>query len=475
MDKFFSNLGGGDKKKKPGNNKKPPGKDGANNSWQGGRSGDIDSMKKKNTVAGASRLVGGGRNKAAGGKSQKNIFANAGAGINDAFGKIDLFKPNKAANNRGGGQSLGGSKPGKILDVSLGHAGSLGMEIEKQKNSSQSTAIIAAVVPNSQAEKAGLQRGDIVCHPHSNGDEGIRYDQFIAMARSGSRPLIFQVRRIESSVLSGGDGYANSKSTAGRVSADSYARKQAVIAAAEARDAKHKAKQKPLQKTGKRMDDLNPNQQQTYEHNQTNDSEETRRAIAAIKQAEKDDAVKLGYNPYETNKMTSGQAKTATVVMTQGEISAGNVPSKIAAGGGEPSSPGMVNGPSDPTSQTEKPSQEFEQAFSTLVTSSNSDHSALLKSINIMRKLINNAITKGQQGSVEASTKFRRVRLSNPKIKEAIVDISGALDLMMAVGFVLIENDVDGETYLVFPTGAKGASWLGGALGMMESYETGNS
>ncbi|KAL7541483.1 hypothetical protein ACHAXR_010962 [Thalassiosira sp. AJA248-18] len=481
MDKFFSNLGGGgDKKNKSGNkNNGQRGKDGASSDWQGGRSGDMDSMKKKNASTVASRIGGGGGgggsgNKASGNGNAKgnNIFANAGAGINDALGKMDMFnKSNKTANSRGGGQSLGGMKPGKVFSVSLDKPGPFGIEVEKRKTS-QATAIVSAIVPNGQADMAGLKRGDIVCHPRTNGEEEYRYDQFLAMAKSGRRPLRFDVRRIESSIVSGGDGRTGSKS---RASADSYARKQAVIAAAEAREAKHKAKQKPIPKTDKRMDGLQP-KQQIYDHHQTEESEETRRAVAAVKQAEKDDAKNLGYNPYESKAMTSGQARTATVAMACGDITAENTPSKITGSGeGGMSSPGRVNKPKDPTPKSQTPpTPQFEQAFSTLVTS-NADNVAVLKSLGIMRKLINNAITKGQQGNDETSSKFRRVRLSNPKIKETVADIQGGLELMMSAGFVLSENDEDGETYLVFPPGEKGSSWLDSALEMMESYENGGS
>lgn len=342
------------------------------------------------------------------------------------------------------------------------------IQVEKRRNH-ENTTIIAAVVPNSQADKARLKRGDIVCHPRSNGETEVQYDQFLQAAKSGKRPLRFDVRRIESSVLGGGG--TGGSSAGGRASADSYARKQAVIAAAEAREAKHKSKQKPIPKTGKRMDGLQPTQQ-IYEHNQTVESEATRRAVAAAKQAEKDDAANLGFNPYETKAMTGGQARTATVAMTQGEINAENALPKLAAGveGGVPT-PGRVDKPRDPTVKADP---EFEHALSAVVTS-NSDHAAVLKSLSIMRKLINNAVTKGQQGNDETSSKFRRVRLSNPKIKEAIPDVQGALELMMSVGFVLSENDEDGETYLVFPPGEKGPSWLDGALAMMESYENGGS
>ncbi|KAL7540699.1 hypothetical protein ACHAWF_006758 [Thalassiosira exigua] len=470
MNKFLSNLGGGgDKKNKPNKNKQQQGRDGTNSGWQGGRSGDMESLKNKSA---SSRIVGGAGNKQDANGKGNNVFANAGAGLNDKLGKMDLFnKSTKSAKPRGGGQSLGGTKPGRVFSVSLDHPGPLGLEVERRKNA-QATAIIAAVAPSSQADKAGLKRGDIVCQPNSNGNE-YRYDQFIAIAKSGKRPLRFDVRRIESNLVSGG-------STGGRGSVDSYARKQAVVAAAEAREAKHKATQKPIPKTGKRLD--KPKQEKVYHHDQTVESEETRRAIIAAKRAEEEDAKNLGYNPYEAKAMTGGQARTATVAMTAGEMKAQNASSKMTGTGEnktELSSPGKVNKPKDPTAESRKPpghppSPVFEEAFSIVVTG-NADNAAVLKSLKIMRTLITNATTKGQQGSDETSSKFRRVRLSNPKIKEAITDTQGALELMMSVGFVLSEHDEDGETYLVFPPGDEGPVWLGSALEMMESYAKGGS
>ncbi|KAL3811669.1 hypothetical protein ACHAXA_002763 [Cyclostephanos tholiformis] len=450
MDKFFSNLGKGGHKKK-NDDRKNEKKNEA--SWQGG-SGDMESIKQKNATA-ASRIGSGGdgSENSTGDSKNGNVFANAGAGISDALGKMDFFS--KATSSRGGGQSLGGSKPGVVLPMCFDQPGPLGLEVEKSK-SFRASAIIAGVVPKSHAERVGLKRGDIVCHPKSNGEREIPYDQFVSMAKSTMRPLRFDVRRIESSILSGGDARPGS---GGGVSADAYARKQAVIAAAEARDAKHKATQRPISRTEKRME---PKQEQRYVNDQTNDSEETRRAVAAAKQSEKEVALKLGYNPYETKAMTSGQARTAVVAATCGDINAG-----VANRERETPSPGSVNKPSDPANNTPP---EFEHAFSVLVTS-NEDHAAVLQSLSIMRKLIHNAITKGQQGDEEASSKFRRVRLSNPKIKEAITDVQGALELMLCFGFVLSENDDDCDTYLIYPPGEKGASWLGDAKAIMQSYE----
>ena len=82
MDKFLSNIVGGSGKKNSNISKKEGKKEqpkDAKNSWQGG-TGDMESMKKKNAPV-SSKM-----------DSSKNILANAGAGINDALGKIDLFK-----------------------------------------------------------------------------------------------------------------------------------------------------------------------------------------------------------------------------------------------------------------------------------------------------------------------------------------------------------------------------------------------
>lgn len=455
MDKFLLNLRGDGDDKKDANK-------GSDKQWCGGSS-DMDALKKKNASTaskGGDAVKRGGKGGDSGEKNSNNVFANAGKGINEALGKIqmDLLGNNKQNKNpRGGGARLGGILPGRVISISLDEQGSLGIEVEKRKNS-EKTAIISRVIAGSQAERAGLQRGDIVCHV--GGQDEYPYNQFVSLAKSGKRPLRFDVRRIESTVL-GGD---NTTSGDEKVSADSLLRKQAVIAAAEAREKKFKAKMAPKPKPVPKSTSADKLQQQQL-HTTEGDSEETRRAIEAVKQAERADAEKLGYNPYEAKAMTSGQARTATVAMTTGAISAENAPPKMIGG---MVSPGKTNAPVDPANLSLDPA--FEHAFQALVTS-NADAAAVLRSIKIIRTLIANAITKGQQGDDETSSKFRRVRLSNPKISEAITDMNGALELMMCVGFVLSESDDDGETYLVYPPGDRGPDWLERGIARMEAYE----
>ena len=139
--------------------------------------------------------------------------------MNNFFNKIkkdikkstkNLQSPSIKNKRSGGGRSLGGSKPGTVFSISLSNPGPLGVEVERTSNG-RGYAIISRVVPQSQAEIAGLQRGDIVCFPDSNGEEEIMFEQFLTMARSSTRPLAFDVRRVEK-----GGGAAKTAGGAGR-------------------------------------------------------------------------------------------------------------------------------------------------------------------------------------------------------------------------------------------------------------------
>lgn len=323
-------------------------------------------------------------------------------------------------------------------------------KIERRPNSA-GTAIVAMVVPGTQAERAGLQRGDILCFAGTNGDEEIMYDMFVELAASNQRPLTFDIRRVETK---------SAATTGTNSSAEAYARKQAVIAAAEAREKAAKKWDKPMPKraAGKKDDtavDLNADIPDAPQ------SEEARRAIEAAKRGESQLAAQLGYNPYEANKSSAGQARNATVATKHGAVGAGT---DVAA------LPGAVAPPKDATTSVDDigpaVSVAFQQAFEECVTSN--EHLVVLTSFGIMRKLIANATTKGQVEG-EDSAKFRKVRLSNAKIRASITDVIGALDIMMALGFLLAEED--GESYLAYPPGEKGPAWLPRALKQMQDYE----
>ena len=331
------------------------------------------------------------------------------------------------------------------------------------------SAIVSKVVPGSQAERAGLQRGDVLCYGGSDGTLEINYNQFLAMARSPQRPLTLDIRRIvtKASPSAVGAGYGSSmgggRSSAGRAgggSADAEARRKAVIAAAEARERKHKAKERPMAKVASRTkkDDQGA-ESVLLPLDDTPQSDEARRAIQAAKSGENQLAAQLGYNPYETNKVTAGQARNATVATKHGSVQGGAGDTSSYSGAGSGNIP-TVAPPRD--AFEEAPSLAFQDALETLLTSGGSYKGSLT----VMRKLMVNATTKGQ-----TDEKFRKVRLTNAKIQAAITDVHGALDCMMAVGFQLTELEGDGEPYLVYPPGDKGPSWLPSALKQMERHE----
>lgn len=390
------------------------------------------------------------------------------------FSKFQLPGQN---NFSGSGQSLGGTQPGKVIDVQLDDPGPLGVKIEKRPNS-QGTAIVAMVVPDSQAHKAGIQRGDILCFSGSNGTEEIMYDVFIQLAASDQRPLCFEIRRVQSKATkkTGGDNSASSSSSSSSsLSAEAYARKQAVIVAAEKRDKAHKSKYKPAPKSKTNLPALlSTAERQRLEEErlarvtematQEPMTEASRKAREEAKNREAKNAAQLGYNPYETSRATAGQARQATVAQSHGTMNG-------AGDGSESARLPAVRPPADTPEAKDDilPSPYFSEAFESVVTSN--ENAAAISSVGIMRKLIVNATTKGQNRDDEATAaKFRRVRLANAKIKAAIVDVEGALDVMLSAGFQLVEED--GESVLIFPPSADIEDWLPAALKQMELYES---
>jgi len=286
-------------------------------------------------------------------------------------------------------------------------------------------------------------------------------------------------------------------SSGGGGSADAEARRKAMIDAAVAREKAHKKKTKTIKYVTKSTTTTLLNKQQLAEqaanntgNTFTNDelkpqTEASRQAAAAAKRDEQHHANELGYNPYESAKSTAGQARSATVTTQHGEVNANNGNS---SGSNNTSSIPVVAPPSNPTSAAAVPvivedyplPEEFEEALVTVISSQ--DSSAARTGLKIARTLIVNATTKGQQQKdEEAGAKFRKVRLANAKIKKALVDVPGNIQLMLSVGFQLVECDENNESLLMFPSpsptllnindGYNEPLWLSTALRKMEQQE----
>ena len=397
---------------------------------------------------------------------------------------------NTTSSFSGTGQSLGGNaKPGIVIPVTLSEPGSLGIKVEK---SSSDTAIVAMIVPDSQAERAGLLRGDVLCFAGSEGSEEINYAMFIELAASNQRPLCFEIRRIVAPTKSSKPSATSAKTNSSTdLSAEAFARKQAMIAAAEKREMEHNKKYntksssasssnkvaatKPILSTAERNRLEHERQQRILENQVADASSSNSEFIQKAKDAEQNTVSQLGYNPYVAQSVSAGQARNAVTSTTHGAVqpvsSSTGVPSSRASAPGVVSSP-----PSLPVEKSDKaevrPSIEFERAFEATVTST-PDHAAVINSIATMRKLIVNATTKGQQlVSDEEASKYRKIRITtNAKIRAAVTDMPGAMDLLLAVGFILHEEgDSEKEAVLIYPPATPGPSWLPAALRQMERY-----
>lgn len=258
-------------------------------------------------------------------------------------------------------------------------------------------------------------------------------------------------------------------------SGEAYNRKQAMIAAADAREKAHKAKTKPvravtkttLQRERQKEELRKQKEQQQQEESNTAESEHAKEARQAAKRDEAALAAQLGYNPYEPARATAGQARNATTTTQHGAFQADHADDAVPPSNNNPT----TSAASSAEDLLEQTSPEFKEAYTTTV-STTIDAAQVKTSFGICRKLVANATspTKGQNmQDEEAASKFRRVRLANPKIKQVIVDVQGAVEIMMTFGFELVEQD--GESLLVYPQGYGGPEWLAAALQQMEQYE----
>ncbi|KAL7479882.1 hypothetical protein ACHAW6_005622 [Cyclotella cf. meneghiniana] len=121
--------------------------------------------------------------------------------INSATQKVAMVDVSKAL-ARGIDQSSRTLKQSRLISFSLCHRGTLGLEVEQRQDASLSAAV-ARVVPNSQADVAGVKKGDLLCH--ADTEKEYSYHEFLKLAKSGIRPLRFNVRRIESASNEGND------------------------------------------------------------------------------------------------------------------------------------------------------------------------------------------------------------------------------------------------------------------------------
>ncbi|KAG2496890.1 hypothetical protein HYH03_005289 [Edaphochlamys debaryana] len=68
-----------------------------------------------------------------------------------------------------------------------------------------------------------------------------------------------------------------------------------------------------------------------------------------------------------------------------------------------------------------------------------------VEAVEMIHKLVYNAAVQPKED------KFRRVRLSNPKVKQVLGDVPHALEAMAALGWT--PEEAEGDSFLVIPTG----------------------
>jgi PUB domain len=187
----------------------------------------------------------------------------------------------------------------------------------------------------------------------------------------------------------------------------------------------------------------------------------------------------LGYNPYEVNKATAGQARNAVTTVTHGYLQTPSESTTVSTTSSSVSTATLptISSPIDPGTGAAAAADddnnneatniivpiEFNDIFESIVVS-NTDHAAVRNSLTIACKIITNATTNDD-------SKFKKVRLANNKIQEAIVNVHGTLDLMLLVGFQLTTDPDTSESILIYPhTIQQSLPWIPYAINKLQSY-----
>ena len=384
---------------------------------------------------------------------------------------LNKQKTKTAFKKAGTGQTLGGSSENssnrelpkncvcvpnvRIVVQAKSSKRTLGLKVEKV-GSTGGTKVVQ-VLPNSAAESAGVLRGDLICFSGSGGVAEIVFEHFQLLEQQF-------VQKIEEQ--------ENSSSAPAAVLEFDLVR-SAVIAAAAAREKIHKDRSKPIAVTAKNSSKLSSSANSTIEYAlpPPSSSEESKAAARAAKQREKQTTSSLGYNPYEVVKSGSSLATSTTQNMSAKEsVTSGNK-SNQQASQTKVTEASLAND-QDQIQDQEIIDEECKNALSILVQmrlrcTSEDELKQVNQSLSTMQKIITNAITKGQsEGS--AGEKFRRVRLANGRIQKDILNIEGALDIMLVAGFHIVEEEETSESLLVFALGDTGPSWLSVLLKRMK-------
>ncbi|KAI7995861.1 Plant UBX domain-containing protein 2 [Camellia lanceoleosa] len=85
-------------------------------------------------------------------------------------------------------------------------------------------------------------------------------------------------------------------------------------------------------------------------------------------------------------------------------------------------------------------------------------------SVEIVLKLLRNIVKKPE------NAKFRRIRIENPKIREAIGDVTGCVELLECVGFGLVDEDGEMWTVMEIPS-EEGMLLIKKAISLLETQK----
>ena len=296
----------------------------------------------------------------------------------------------------------------KVVKAKFGKSGPLGMTLSKDEETK--AAFVASVAAGGAAEKAGVEKGDVVVG--IDNVDVATYDEFMATFRGADhRPVTFSLTRI----VSAKDARREAQAKAALERDGAWAKR--VASRPQGGRSGYKGPSSSEDQGGRGLPDgpMNP---------------ETEAAWKAAQERHAAEAKHLGYDPYKSLSTGSGAGGAAVAAASSSSSSATTIP---------PSS-GTTSAPDD-SAAYDRASEEADVVVQALVA--NGDKAAVKTCLSTVLKLMENAISKDDD-------KFKRVRLANPNIQSRILAVQGGLEALVTAGFQLTTEDNE-ETALLLP------------------------
>lgn len=335
---------------------------------------------------------------------------------------------------------------------------SLGLKISPTQTSDDMIRpSITSVISDTEASRAGIQCGDIIISIEDN--EIHSYEDFVSIVSAIPRPVTLKFYRPQlkttNTTTSSNTLKSIFKSPPNLTISleEKEARRLAMIKAAQDRESAWDRKISNGRKNKTNNNDINSKVKPVYDHSAAAEinNPETVYRVEMAKKAEEKAVKSMGYDPFKPHmSFSSGNSEKSNKNNILSPLSSTTSSPRFASNNEKSISQDVINQVNDIDINYEEDHPnvlEVDDALSLLLSNGTNNEelaeklkTALTTIIKMLSSLAKNRI----------DPKYRSVRVNNKAFQSKVVSLPGGIELMLAAGFILQDEEIDGinESFL---------------------------